>query len=129
MNNLETVWSAGDLIGSGLAYTVMGIAVVFMILIIIMLVIKAMALFSVEKKAAPAPVQSSVPGKAEEAAPAVEAAPAQTDDGELIAVITAAVAAAMGKSGSSDFVIRSYKKVSGGAWNKAGRREVLDNRI
>ena len=35
MKNLETVWSASELIGSGLAYTVMGILVVFMILIII----------------------------------------------------------------------------------------------
>ena len=35
-----------DLIMEGLAYTVMGILVVFMILVIIMLVIKAMALFS-----------------------------------------------------------------------------------
>ena len=124
MNNLETVWGAGELIASGLAYTVMGIIVVFMILIIIMLVIKAMEIFSVEKK--PVKEQNTV---TENSAVIIADEPVnQADDGELIAVITAAVAVAMGTS-SSDFVVRSYKKVSGGAWNKAGRREVLDNRI
>lgn len=110
-----------DLIFQGLAYTVMGILVVFLMLIIIMYVIKAMALFSSEKKEEKA---------AEKAEPAAPAAPvvAQNDDCELVAVITAAVACMMGTS-ASGLVIRSYKKVSGGAWNKAGRAEVLDNRF
>ncbi len=112
-----------DLIFEGLAYTVMGIVVVFLMLVIIMYVIKAMALFSNEKesepKAAPAP------------APAPQAentAVQKTDDSELVAVITAAVCAAMGKS-ASELVVRSYKKLSQNAWNKAGRRETLDNRF
>lgn len=42
-------FSASDLILEGLAYTVMGMLVVFAVLIIIMLVIKAMALFSKEE--------------------------------------------------------------------------------
>lgn len=107
-----------ELIGQGLAYTVMGICIVFLILIIIMFVIKAMALFS-------------APEKKEEAAPApiVEtAAEPEEDSLELIAVITAAVAAAMGTSTAS-IQVRSYKKLDGGAWNKAGRREVLENRF
>ena len=128
MNNLETVWGAGDLIASGLAYTVMGILVVFMILIIIMAVIKAMELFSGEKKKVPVEKQNTATEKSVVVASEEVVAQPQTDESELIAVITAAVAAAMGTS-SSDFVVRSYKRVSGGAWNKAGRREVLDNRI
>ena len=128
MKDLNTVWGTSDLIGAGLAYTVMGILIVFLILVIIMTVIKAMALFSGEKKAknkqAPlmqqAPVQKA-PEKASENAP-------ETDELELVAVITAAIAAMTGES-TSDFVVRSYKKVSGNAWNKAGRREIIDNRL
>ena len=119
--DLNTVWSAKDLIMAGLAYTVMGILIVFAILVIIMFVIKAMALFSGEKKpkaVAQAPVQTPAPEVVEEKA----------DESEIIAAITAAIAVVTEKS-TSDFVVRSYKKISGGAWNKAGRREMLENRF
>ena len=128
MKPLDTTWGATDLIMAGLAYTVMGILIVFLILVIIMMVIKAMALFSGEKKpkqkkqAALKDTQS-----APQEAPAVEVVP-ETDDSELVAVITAAIAAMMNES-ASGFVVRSYKKVPGSAWNKAGRREVLDNKL
>jgi len=109
-----------ELILEGLAYTVMGILIVFMILVIIMLVIKAMALFSgsgeSKKKDAPAV-------KTEDATE-----PAPKKDSAIIAVITAAIAAILGKS-ATGFRIRSYRKIQDGEWNKAGRREVLDNRI
>lgn len=112
-----------NVIFEGIAYTVMGIVVVFAMLLIIMYVIKAMQLFSKTNE------KPSV--KAEEK-PVVEAPQepqkAQSDSTELIAVITAAIAAAMGKS-SSGFIVKSYKKLSGDEWNKTGRREVLDNRF
>ena len=118
MRNIDFV--PAELIGQGIADTVMGICIVFLILIIIMFVIKAMALFSAPEK------------KKEEAVPAPvvveEAAEPEEDSLELIAVITAAVAAAMGTSTAS-IQVRSYKKLDGGAWNKAGRREVLENRF
>ena len=78
MKDLNTVWSTSDLIGAGLAYTVMGILIVFLILVIIMMVIKAMALFSgekKEKKTAEVPVQQVT----EKDAPAV----AETDELEI----------------------------------------------
>ncbi len=107
-----------EVLGEGLAYTVMGICIVFLILIIIMFVIKAMALFS-----APAAEEK----KEEPAAPVTEEV--REEDGfELIAVITAAVAASMGTSASS-IRVRSYKKLDGGAWNRAGRKDLLDNRF
>ena len=121
--DLNTVWSTNDLIMTGLAYTVMGMLVVFMILIIIMFCIKAMALFSGEKK------ENTESKKAEAApAPAAAAAVKKEDDSEIIAVITAAIAAMTGES-ATGFRIRSYKRVQGGEWNKAGRREMLDNRF
>ena len=110
-----------EIIYEGLTYTVMGICVVFLVLVIIMLVIKAMELIAVEKKHEEKVAEKVV-------LPVVEQAPKAADDTELIAVITAAVAAAMGTK-ANGLVIRSYKKISGGAWNNAGRREVLDNRF
>lgn len=108
-----------ELIMEGLAYTVMGIAIVFMILVIIMLVIKAMALFSSD---------NSNKGKKEEAVKAEEVPAEKKDNNAIIAIITAAIAAILGKS-ATGFRIRSYRKIQDGEWNKAGRREVLDNRI
>ena len=62
-------------------------------------------------KAAPAPVA--------EPAPAVEEPEETVDDGELIAVIAAAIAA-FDNSGKS-LVVRKVRKVSG--WNRASRTE------
>ena len=124
-NDLKTVWGAKDLIMGGLAYTVMGILIVFLILIIIMAVIKAMAVISGEKKPK-ADKQNSLATQEEACAP--QAVEPQVDDGELIAVITAAIAAMTGQN-ASGLVVRSYKKTSGNAWNKAGRMDVLDNRL
>ena len=113
-----------ELIMEGLAYTVMGILVVFMILVIIMLVIKAMALFSGNNEK-----EVNASKKAEAApAPAAVAAVKKEDDSEIVAVITAAIASMLGES-ATGFRIRSYRKVAGGEWNKAGRREALDNRF
>ncbi len=116
-----------DLILEGIVYTIMGIVIVFAMLVTIMIVIKAMQLFSgaeKPKKQAPAPIE-----KTENVTFTPETTVQATNsDTELIAVITAAIASAMGKS-SSGLVIRSYKKLSGSEWNKAGRREALDNRF
>ncbi len=128
MKDLNTVWGTSDLIGAGLAYTVMGILIVFLILVIIMMVIKAMALFSGEKK--PKIKQTSLKDSApvQKATETVSETVAETDELELVAVITAAIAAMTGES-TSNFVVRSYKKVPGGSWNKAGRMEILDNKL
>ena len=107
-----------ELILEGLAYTVMGILIVFMILVIIMLVIKAMALFSGNGNNK----KKEEPVKKAESAPEVK-----SDNGAIVAAITAAIAAILGKS-ATGFRIRSYRKIQDGEWNKAGRRDVL-NRI
>lgn len=125
-NDLKTVWSAKDLIMGGLAYTVMGILIVFLILIIIMAVIKAMAVISGERK----PKEQNSPAKTEAQAEikTENAAENKQDEFELIAVITAAIASMTGQA-ASGLVVRSYKKIDGDAWNKAGRMDILDNRL
>lgn len=115
-----------ELIMEGLAYTVMGIAIVFMILVIIMLVIKAMALFSDNGKKEK---EVNASKKVEAApAPAAVAAVKKEDDSEIVAVITAAIVSMLGES-ATGFRIRSYRKLPGREWTKAGRREILDNRF
>ncbi len=111
--------SAADIIIEGLAYTVMGILIVFLILVIIMLVIKAMALFSSEK---------SVPEIKNDKKPIQEVIEKINNDEELIAVITAAIAAVMDKA-ESDIIVHSYKKLPAEAWKNTGRREMLENRF
>ena len=114
----------------GLQVTAIGIGIVFFGLVVLIGLVKLISLATGslgKKKEAPKPAPQPVSAPAtvrviEEEAPAVQ------DDSELIAVITAAVAAAMGTSTAS-IQVRSYKKLDGGAWNKAGRREVLENRL
>ena len=130
MDRLNEEWTTSELISAGLAYTVMGILIVFTILVIIMMVIKAMALLSGEKKPKEVKQPVAEAKKTQNSlaeAPAVAEVP-KTDDSELVAVITAAIATMMNEP-QTGFVVRSYKKIPGSAWNKAGRREVLDNKL
>lgn len=102
--------------------TLRGMATVFAVLILIWIIVELLHLLlgektkvkKVEAKAAPAPVEAKVEGAAPvEAAPAAPAAP----DYELIAVISAAVAAASGSSPNSFRVVsfkRANNKFSGG---------------
>ncbi len=120
--NLENL-TTPEIIANGVVYTVEGIIVVFSVLILIMLVIYAMSLFSGDKKKKKAKAPAI-----EQAVPIVEDTIEETiDEGELIAVLTAAVAACMGQSAAS-VNIRSYKKVSS-AWGNSAKREALNNRI
>ncbi len=120
--NIYDLTTPGEIISYGVVITIEGMMVVFLILILIMLTIYAMSLFSGEKKqkqAAEAPV-------AEKAAEDTSEED-DLDEGELIAVLTAAVAACMGQS-SASVNIKSYKKVSS-AWSSAAKREILDNKF
>lgn len=113
----------------GLTVTLIGIAIVFAGLVLLIGLIKVVALATgsigakpkQEKKAAePVPVAAPV---AEAAAPAANA------DDELIAVITAAIAAMM-DGDNSGFVVRRVRRVSNTpAWSKSGREEQVYSRF
>lgn len=100
--------------------TLMGMGTVFIVLIIIILVI---SLFGLIPK-----IQAAFGKKEEKSEQAVAADPTVqqiiakeelTDDLELIAVITAAIAAS-GTSGSADdFVVRSIRRKADSQWNRA----------
>lgn len=106
---------AGNMKGAGIN-TLMGVGTVFVVLIFLILVISLFKYVNIigqkkpeEKKAAPAP------------AAAPKAAPVEenlTDDLELVAVISAAIAASENTSTDS-FVVRSIKKVNRSKWQRA----------
>lgn len=113
----------------GLSVAAVGIATVFVGLVILIGLIKVleMVIGGATKKSAPA-----APAPAPAAPAPVEEAEEQ-DDGELIAVIAAAVAAAMEAAGEEDasgFVVRSIRRVNNApAWNRAGREEQVYSRM
>ncbi len=119
----------------GLQVTVLGMLVVFAGLIILVVAIGLLRRLTGGKKQA-------VVSPAQDAAPVPTLAPveyAQASEpeagGALIAVITAAVAAAMAAQGgtaeqSNGFVVRAIRRVQGApAWNRAGREEQVYGRF
>ena len=109
--------SMGALLKTATVYTVIGIGTVFLVLIFISILISCFKYIHAweegkKKAAAPAPAPKA-------AAPAVKpvaAAPAVTgpdlsDDAELVAVMTAAIAAYEGSATSNGLVVRSIRRV------------------
>lgn len=103
-----------------------GLGTVFMVLIILFLVLKVFGMFfggTTKEKVKPnAPVvaKAEAPAPQKEAAPATVSTPATTtDDSQLVAVITAAVAAYMseeGKSGLPFRVVSFTRKNNASGW-------------
>lgn len=98
--------------------TLMGIGIVFMVLLFLSFLIAQFKHISklensAKKNAAPAPAPK--PAAVAAPAPVVEET---VDDGELIAVIAAAIAAAEGTS-TDGFVVRSIKKSNRNKWQRA----------
>ena len=112
----------------GLSVTAIGIGIVFLGLVVLIGLIKliSMVTASMGSKKTPAPVPQPV-RPAPAPAPVVEEAPV-ADDGALIAVITAAIAAML--DDGSAFVVRKVRRVSNTpAWSKAGREEQIYSRF
>ncbi len=116
--------SMGDRLLGGLITTVMGISITFIVLLLLWVIIAVVskAIASTEKKeSAPAPVvAAAAPSVVEEI----------VDDGQLIAVITAAIAAMEGEGATSNLIVKRISRISGNAptWSAAGRAEVIDSR-
>lgn len=115
---MDPIYSKGEIAKKAALNTLIGMGSVFAVLILLAFIISLFKYVSVfenrgkakkdvaEKAAAPAP------------APVAPVAPAPADDLQLIAVITAAIAAAEGTS-TDGFVVRSIKRRSNNKWKKA----------
>ncbi len=102
----------------GAVVAVIGIGTVFTVLAILWGVLELMRVIFTAKAKKPANV-APVPV-------AASAAPAQEDDSELIAVLTAAIAASLNQS-TYNLKIKSYRRVdSAPVWNRTARRDNLN---
>lgn len=117
--SIDPIYSFGEILQKAGLNTVIGMGTVFVILIFISLVIAMLPKFTAmienagKKKEVPAPAPVA---KAPVAAAAVEEE--LVDDLELVAVISAAIAAYTGTS-SDGFVVRSIKRSTTNKWKKA----------
>lgn len=118
-----------EALSEGLKTTVVGVVIVFSVLIILMIVMMLMkVIFYKPEKTENAPkndVPVAEPIKAEP-----KSSNASMDENELVAVLTAAIAACLNTS-TYNLNIKSYRRIEdrSPAWNKAGRRDVIDSRF
>ena len=104
----------------GLATTAIGLLVVFFGLAVLICCILVMTSITDHKKKAPAPESAPVPAPV-----AVEEAPAEEDNGEPIAAITAAIAAVW-QDEDTGFVVRRVRRCQNSpAWQRAAREEQM----
>lgn len=122
--NLESItvgahYSMGEILQKAALNTILGMGTVFVVLIFISFIISLFKLIPViEKKFRKSPASDAVSPSRE--APAASEVPAavddETDDTELVAVISAAIAAAEGTS-TDGFIVRSIKRRKSNKWN------------
>ena len=114
-----------DKLTQGAVVAVIGILTVFVVLAILWGVLELMHLIfapKTKKTAKPAAAPTQAPAPAVAPAPA----PAAADDDELIAVLTAAVAACLGQP-TNGLKITSYRRVmTAPVWNQTARRDNLN---
>lgn len=105
-------YSFGDLMSQAGMNTVLGMGTTFLILIILALLISCFKFIGKFQNARQKKAELQAEAEEESApAPAAEETEEEvTDDGELVAVIAAAVAASEGKTTTDGFVVRSIRK-------------------
>ena len=112
-------YSTGEIMAKAGMNTVIGMGTVFVVLIFISWLISCFKYINEFEKKSKKKTESPAPAPAP-----VQAAPAAeedlTDDLELVAVITAAIAAAQGaQSSANGLVVRSIRRVPGSKWKRA----------
>jgi sodium pump decarboxylase gamma subunit len=120
----DPIYSTSEILQKAAMNTLLGMGVVFTVLILISLIISCFNFIpAIERKFSKKKAEEKKAAAAVAApAPAPAAAPSETvaaDDLELVAVITAAVAAAMGTTSTEGFVVRSIKRRSNQKWKRA----------
>ncbi|MBQ4518093.1 MAG: OadG family protein [Clostridia bacterium] len=112
-----------NVISQGAVVAVIGICTVFVVLAILWGVLELMRVIFTAKSKKPAAPAAPAPAPAP-VAPAP--APAE-DDSELIAVLTAAIAASLNQTTTYNLKIKSYRRVDASTpvWNRTARRDNL----
>lgn len=119
--SIAPVYTTGENMSRAAMNTLMGMGTVFLVLIFISLIIGCFKYINAFEKKMKADKAASAPAPVP-AAPAAAAVPVPeeelVDDLELVAVITAAIAAATGSS-ADGLVVRSIKRAPGAKWKRA----------
>ena len=117
----------GDAFSVGGMVTGVGLTIVFAVLVILMIVLM---LFKVIFYKKPENVTVKADTKVKKAPEVVVTKPKAIDDGELIAVLTAAIAASLNTS-TYNLKIKSYRRIGDTkpSWRKAGITETINNRF
>lgn len=117
--------SGADSLLVGVQVTVVGLLIVFSVLLILMFILKLMKVIFApkEEKVKENPIE-------EKAAPAVPLEANAQDDEEIVAVLTAAIAASLNTS-TYNLKIKSFRRIGNNspAWNKAGLSETINSRF
>lgn len=110
---------------AGLITTVLGMGITFISLIVLQVIIGIMAKFTSEKAVQKQEVKPRLTGRGK-----VPAADNLTQDEEVVAAITTALALQL-KTSVSNIIIRNIEKVeaSSSAWHKAGLAEHMNNSL
>jgi sodium pump decarboxylase gamma subunit len=116
-------YSLGENMSRAALNTLLGMGTVFVVLVFLSLLISCFKFISIAEqkiKAKNTPVQASAQAPVSVAAPEVPAAEEEelVDDLELVAVITAAIAAATNSS-TDGLVVRSIKRAPAAKWKRA----------
>lgn len=117
----------GEVLSQGAMTAVVGLSTVFAVLIILMLVIMIMEKIFTGSESSEKQIPAAEAKQITAAKPAAESK--TEDDEELIAVLTAAVAASLNTS-VYNLRISSYRRTDSNftSWNKAGVREIINSR-
>ena len=115
--------------GAGVT-TLLGLGTTFMILCLIWLILSIMGKIMTATGKKSAPAAAAAPAVPAAAAPAPAKGENLASDAELVAVITAAIAAYEGSGAANNLVVRSIQRVSGAstAWSRAGSADCLESR-
>lgn len=111
-------YSFGEKMEKAAMNTLLGMGTVFMVLIFISLIIAGMKFVNIFEAKMKAKQEAAAPAAPAPVVEAVEAEEELVDDLELVAVITAAIAAASNSS-TDGLVVRSIKRAPGAKWKRA----------
>lgn len=119
--------SVSEALSIGLQTTGIGLTIVFAVLIIIMAILYCFKFIFGEKKQKTEAIVGEVEHVNERVSAAAQAV---QNEEELIAVLTAAIAASLNTS-TYNLQIKSYRRVENKmpAWNRAGVTETINNRF
>lgn len=121
--------SLNEAITEGLMVTAVGLTIVFSVLAILMVALMIMKAVFYKPEKPTEPVKKEIKS-VEPVAPQTSVVVNKQDDCELIAVLTAAIAASLNTS-TYNLKLKSYKRVGAAspAWNRVGVSEMINTRL